>query len=368
MRRRQFLQMSAVVSAQLAITACSGNNEKAAGKAPVKGPSNSLAYVARGGGRSFGTAVNSGMLFTGGPGKQAVLHECATVTPEWVFKWDWLARNGKRYDFRESDRIANFARANGKRIRGHTLLWHLGLPKWAAEELAQQRKWDLVEAHFDAVMGRYSDLVDQWDVVNEPINIGTRNDGLRENQFLAAFGPDYIEWALRAAHGRAPKSRNFINEFNLEYNTPDEGRRRLALLKLVERLLAKGVPLHGVGLQAHLDLRKGKIWQDGVHGLLRDLSAMGLEVAITELDVRENDIRQPTLKRDMMVADEVKRYLETVLAFSAVKSVTTWGLSDRDSWLTYQPGGHPSNRGLPYDRDWQDKPMRGAILGVLAQA
>lgn len=326
-----------------------------------------LAQAAGANGRKFGCAVNTQMLAYRSPGRHIALAQCDTVTAEWSFKWDRLSPARETYDFDEADAIANFARENGKRMRGHTLLWHLGLPGWANALIAESREWNHVRQYFNTVMPRYADVVDEWDVVNEPIDVVNGADGLRGNQFLSAFGPDYIEWAFWSARDAAPDSRLFINEYGLEYGSPEEGLRRLRLLRLLEHLVSRGVPIHGVGLQAHLDLRKGSVYTEGIYGLLRDISGMGLQVSITELDIRERDGRGSLQERDRAAADEVSRYLDAVLEFQAVRSVTTWGLSDGDSWLTYGKDGRPDNRGLPYDRRWQRKPMRTAIETSLHQ-
>jgi len=78
------------------------------------------------------------------------------------------------------------------------------------------------------------------------------------------------------------------------------------------------------------------------------------------------------------VADEVRRYLDVVLDQRAVTGVTTWGLSDRHSWLevtkadydrfpgAWAHGGGPGlNRGLPYDSNLQRKPMYFAIAETM---
>jgi endo-1,4-beta-xylanase len=326
-----------------------------------------LARAAATNGRKFGCAVNSQMLAYRSPGRHVALEQCDTMTAEWSFKWDRLSPAHNQYDFDDADHIANFARENGKRMRGHTLLWHLGLPPWADALIAETREWDNVRQYFNAVMPRYADIVDEWDVINEPIDVVAGADGLRGNQFLKAFGPDYIEWAFWSAHDAAPDSRLFINEYGLEYGSPEEGLRRLTLLRLLEKLVSRGVPVHGVGLQAHLDLRKGSVYTEGIYGLLRDISGMGLQISITELDIRERDGRRSLQERDRSAADEVRRYLDAVLDFQAVRSVTTWGLSDGDSWLTYGNDRRPDNRGLPYDRRWQRKPIRTAIETALHQ-
>src|SRR5690606_32308853 len=110
-----------------------------------------------------------------------------------------------------------------------------------------------VEHHIRTVVSRYGEVVDQWDVVNEPIDAYGHN-GLRANIFHEVYGPDYIEQAIRLAHEVAPHARLYINDFSFEYDFPEEHERRSALISLVEHLLSRGVPLSGVGVQAHLDL------------------------------------------------------------------------------------------------------------------
>ncbi|MNJ57906.1 Endo-1,4-beta-xylanase A precursor [compost metagenome] len=101
---------------------------------------------------------------------------------------------------------------------------------------------------------------------------------------------------------------------------------------------------------------------------------MGLELVITELDVRERDLVQPAAVRDELVAAHVGQYLDAALEHPAVKGVITWGISDRHSWLqltaedigrfpgAWSDGSSPGlNRGLPYDSDLRSKPMREAI-------
>lgn len=329
-------------------------------RTPATSPASaSIKAVATRRGCYFGTAVQAGALNRDTTLRRVVVNDCSSITPEWAMKWDALAPTPGGYRFADMDRIANFASNNGINLRGHTLLWHRSVPAWAARLIAGTRQWTHVMAHFDQVIGRYGGHIDEWDVVNEPIEPNDGVQGLRNNLFLEAFGPDYIEWAFWGANERAPNSRKLINEYGLEYDTTYEGQRRLMLLRLLERLRNKGVPIDAVGLQAHLDLGKGTLYANGIHGLIRDIAGLGLDVVITELDVTEANVRLPVEQRDMLVADETRRYLDIVLDFDNVIGVNTWGLSDSYSWL--RSNGRTLNRGLPYDAAWHRKPMYDAI-------
>ena len=105
---------------------------------------------------------------------------------------------------------------------------------------------------------------------------------------------------------------------------------------------------------------------------------MGLSIFVTELDVKESDYVASAEERDRLVADETRRYLDVVLSERAVVGVTTWGLSDRHSWLevtledyarfagAWADGDGPGlNRGLPLDSSMRPKPMFFAIRDAL---
>jgi endo-1,4-beta-xylanase len=349
------------------------------GKAWAKsGPSPCLAATASNKGRFYGAAVRAGQIGPGGDLRDLTLGQCNFLTPEIAMIWHVMEPSRGEVSFVRMDAVADFARANRMKVLGHQLLWHLGAPAWAAQALAEEKDWRLIQRHFASVIPRYADTVQLWNVVNEPIDVGVRADGLRSNAFLTAFGPDYIPRALEEARALAPDSDLMINEFSLEYDSPVERERRYAFLKLIEHLKYVGAPLDCIGLQAHLDLRKGRVSPQSINDFIRDVSAFGLDVMVTELDVKESAYADPVEIRDQLVADEVSRYLDVVLDHPAVVGVVTWGLSDRHSWLEVEkedyarfPGawktgvGPGLNRGLPYDSDLRPKPMRQAIARAL---
>jgi endo-1,4-beta-xylanase len=337
-----------------------------------------LATAAARWGRFFGSAVRAGDLNTEPNLRAAVIRECAQLVPEFEMNWNAIEPEYGRFSFAKIDDLTAFAIANGKSLRGHTLLWHLGVPEWAVDMLAENQDWNLIARYFGSVIPRYGDVIGMWEVVNEPIDPGQRSDGLRENIFLEAFGPDYIGRALTQARRLAPKAQLIINEYGLEYDLPEERDRRWFLLKLLERLKRTGAPLDGLGVQAHLDLRKGPVSQPAVARFLREVGDMGLSIVVTELDVKEDDYVATADERDRQVADEVHRYLDVVLGERAVTGVTTWGLSDLHSWLevtkddyarfagAWTDGTGPGfNRGLPLDSSMRAKPMYFSIRDAL---
>ncbi len=362
----------------LAASAIIGHSELTLAGQPSRSTDDSLSQIAAGAGRFFGSAVRIEDIVREDDLRGTVLRECAWLTPEIALKWDAIERSPGSFQFGPMDSLLAFAAAQGMRLHGHTLLWHGGIPAWAESALVTQKNWGLIQRYFEAVLGRYRSTITQWDVINEPIETGYRMDGLRGSVFLQAFGPDYIPRALNEARRLAPGAELIINEFALETEDRVENDRRYLFLKLLERLKRAGVPLDGVGLQAHLDLSKGQFRADIYAQFLRNIADLGLFIVITELDVKEHDYIQSVEQRDRQVADATARYLDVALAQSAVRGVTTWGLSDRHSWLQVTPadlarypggwrdGSSPGvNRGLPFDTAMRRKPMYHTIANAL---
>lgn len=331
-------------------------------------PANSLKAVAQSGGRYYGAAVQLSQIESDGDFRETVLRDCSCLTPEIHLKWDLLQPRRGAHEFGQVDRLTAFAARNGMRVRGHTLLWDQSTPQWAKDAVLQDKDWSVVADHFAAVLQRYEGKIQDWDVINEPLDIGEPDD-LRVNTFMKAFGPGYIRRALEEARAASPTARLALNDYGFDYDNPIENARRRRFLILLEQLKAVGAPIDQVGIQAHLDLSRGPADPRILRPFLQSIADMGLDIVITELDVKEEDYRASVATRDRRVADEVTRYMEVALAQPAVKGVITWGLTDRHSWLQHTGDLGPGvvNRGLPFDSTFSPKPMYWAMRDAFAE-
>lgn len=284
--------------------------------------------------------------------RSVLRREFDVVTPENAMKWETIHPGRYRYDFREADRIVALARRAHMQVRGHTLAWHAQNPPWLDAALSSRRRAiAILRAHVRRVVRHFGDDVAQWDVVNEPLE---PTDGvLGDSPWLRAIGPDYVDLAFRFAHRYAPHAKLYLNEFGLEAPGP----KRDGMLALVARLQRAGVPIDGVGFQSHVLCLLGC---DGaladLHEGLAAVAALGVDVAITEMDVA---LVEPVT--DATRAEQAATYgaaVDACLAVPRCRTFVSWGFTDRHSWYSEVPG---LGAALPFDADYRPKPAYWAI-------
>lgn len=350
-----------------------------------------LDALARRKGLRFGSAVGYRSLMPSMPGSfdqgayRAVLaRECSVLVHENELKWQALRPRPETFDFSRADALVQWAAQNGQQLRGHTLLWHA--PRWLPAWVNQhdfgsrpvQEAERLITEHISTVCRRYRDRIGSWDVVNESV---TPEDGeLRDNVFAPHLGKlGQVELAFRLAHEQMPNAQLVYNDF-MSWGG-HSARHRGGVLKLLQALKARNVPVHALGLQSHLGTGANGQWVGQATGpgqpderewrqFLDEVSAMGLDLLITELDVNDRYLAADIVKRDAEAAAMVRGYLDVCLSYRNLRTVMAWGLADPVSWMqTWWPRTDGlAKRPSPYDAQLQSKPMRQAIADALRAA
>lgn len=287
----------------------------------------------------IGAAVNPRTIVEAG---QLISHHYNSVTAENEMKFERLHPAEDVYSFEAADQIVDFARKHGMKMRGHTLVWHNQTSDW----LFQGSNGDLADratvlsrlkSHIDTVVERYRNDVYCWDVVNEAI-ADEGPEQLRSSKWLDIVGEDFIAKAFEYAHAADPKALLFYNDYN-ESNP----LKREKIYELVKSLLSQGVPIHGIGLQAHWNLSSPSI--EEIRTAIERYASLGLKLHITEMDVsvfnfdnRRTDLTEPTPE---MAALQEQRYIQFFDLFkqysNVIQSVTFWGAADDYTWLDYFP-------------------------------
>lgn len=339
-------------------------------------PREALRATAAARGILYGSTIATGQVVADDDFTALVRRECAALVTENELKWGNICDAPGEYDFAPADAIVDFATANDIAMRAHTLLWYYKTPRWFRELPDAATAEREMLRHIAMVAGRYRGRIRIWDVVNEPIEPAHgRADGLRGAIFVEKVGAHYLELAFHAAREADPTARLLLNEYGIEYDSPADDTKRRVVLRHLERLKRAGVPVEMLGVQGHLEIGAKPFSARKLRGFIAAVADLGIEIAVTELDVVDAAAPGDIARRDRMVADEYRRFLEIMLDEKAVRTVFTWGLSDRHSWIVRRESGENTwrtdgmaPRPLPFDAALAPKPAWASLAGCLAGA
>ena len=185
---------------------------------------------------------------------------------------------------------------------------------------------------------------------------------LRSFVWTKTLGAEYIPIAFKAAHAADPAAQLVLNEYDIEFVGPRFAMRRAGILAIARSLVDRGIPIHAIGLQAHLFADR-EIDRDGLQAFLREIKALKLDVLVTELDVIDVGLPTDAATRDAMIARKAADFLHAVDEVTPPSAVLTWGITDRYTWVPMyftRPDG-TANRPLPLDSDLRPKPLMTVI-------
>ncbi len=283
--------------------------------------------------------------------------------------------NGLVFNWSGADRMVEFAKENNMILRGHTLVWHSQTPATfftddEGNQLTKEQLYKRMENYMSAVMNHFKDIVFCWDVVNEALSDDEGNIYRTESPWYKICGKDFIAQAFRTAHKVNPNVKLIYNDYNLV--NPAKLERAITMLK---ELVDAGVPINGVGLQAHWS---NDITAEMLQTAIDRISALGLEIQITELDLTtytsfhgdgaKHQVQETQPYSEEVantLADSYKRFFE-VLHKNADKitSVTFWGLDDSRTWLNGFPVRGRRDYPLLFDNNMKPKKAYYSIKSV----
>lgn len=318
-----------------------------------------LGQLARAQGVEFGTAVTTESLQEDAY-RKLLVREFTTIVPEYEMKFADLHPAPNRYTFAAADELVAFARRHQSSLRGHALIWHRSLPEWLLQgAFPREALLGVMQEHIRTVVGRYRGQVPIWDVVNEAIadTIDNPQSPWRNTLWWRAIGPEYVEAAFRFAHAADPAARLFYNDYGGEGLGPKSD----AIYHMLKLLRDRGVPVHGVGLQMHVDIAAPPD-PDAVTANIQRLADLGLEVQITEMDVSLKNSMGSFEERFSAQAAIYQQMLQVCLNAPNCTAFVVWGLSDRQSWLREESA---EDAPLLFDRAYRPKLAYEALRDLL---
>ncbi len=300
--------------------------------------------------------------------QQELLKHFKSLTAENGMKFDALQPCEGKFDFSYGDALTDLARKNHQKMRGHTLVWHQQTPAWvfvddkgerASRELALLR----MEKHIDTVVRHFSQAVYCWDVVNEAIE-DRGSEFLRKSPWLACIGEDYIGRAFEIAHRADSKCALFYNDYNNE--RPEKRDKTYRLLK---ELKESNIPVHGVGIQGHFDIRDEQLIPN-LKTALDCYAELDLQIQITELDVSmyafpdfRSDVLVPTKEMQERQGEVYCQLFELLRQYrEVITGVTLWGTRDSVSWRNDFPVPGRKDWPLLFKEDSQPKEFYARLL------
>jgi endo-1,4-beta-xylanase len=259
------------------------------------------------------------------------------------------------------------------KMRGHTLCWHNQAPRWMftdakGDTVSKPVLLQRLKEHIMTVVSRYKGKIYAWDVVNEVIS-DKADEVYRKSAWYKICGEDFISQAFRYAHEADPDALLFYND----YNEIDPVKRE-KIFKMVTDLKKAGVPIHGVGLQAHWAINEPS--QDQLEKTLARFAESGLALQITELDIsvypKEHNARQKRAEDfdQAFTAEKEQKQLEVyAMCFELfrkykqhITGITFWNISDRGSWLDNFPVRDRKDYPLLFDKDLKPKKAYQAVV------
>ena len=298
-----------------------------------------------------------------------------SITAENDMKPASLQPREGEFNWANADRIANFCRENGIKLRGHCLCWHSQFADWMfvdkkGKDVSKEVFYERLRTHIHAVVNRYKDIVYAWDVVNEAMidGDGRRNrwqteepSPYRQSRHFKLCGDEFIAKAFQFAREADPNVLLFYND----YNAADPAKRD-RIFNMVKKMKDAGVPIDGIGMQGHYNIY-GPSMED-VEAAIEKYSTIVDQIHFTELDIRVNSEMGGQLQFNRGEEREVPQHLRTLHEDQYAKlfkvlrkhkdvvtNVTFWNLSDRDSWLG------ANNYPLPFDKDYKPKRVYSVI-------
>lgn len=314
----------------------------------------------------LGVAVNAGdnplSLFNqtanGSKQRERIEQHFSQLTAANIMKMRFLHPEQNNYQFEQANTLVDYARAHGKSVHGHTLIWHSDyqIPTWLKTFSGDKSAWlAVMKDHVQTIVAEFAGRVISWDVVNEAFN---EDGSYRDNDslFYQHMGRDFIEQAFINAKAADPTADLYYNDYNLGQG----GNKLNAALAMVDDFIARGVPIDGIGFQMHIYID----WpsKEALYNSFKAAAKRGIKVKITELDVPFNNPHRSSyhypnnyvaVLTETLAKAQEKRFCEIMQAYlqavppSQRGGVTVWGLWDSNSWLL-------SPNGLLQDKhaDW----------------
>jgi endo-1,4-beta-xylanase len=238
-----------------------------------------------------------------------------------ALKWYDTEVEYKKVDYYLADRIYELCRERNIPMRGHCVFWAKDkyVMPWLKELDNDELRAAVVRRSTD-VAKHFKGRIDEFDLNNEMIN----GDFFRRR--LGYGIVNEMAWIVKAAN---PDAKLYVNDYGI---LVENGFNKSSYITQIENLLANGVPIDGIGCQAHFvtsnknnSTARAATTSEHVQKTLDELSKFGLPIKITECLVSADT--------EEGKAEELTRFFRLCFAHPSVEAIIMWGFWEVGHWV-----------------------------------
>ncbi|XP_069134880.1 uncharacterized protein [Argopecten irradians] len=240
-----------------------------------------------------------------------------TLKSEWAvienaLKWRQMEWTEGKLKFDDANATIDDLLSNGLSVRGHNIVWGVDerIPNWVQAIMDQEVMKAAIYKRLSSTAKLTKGRLVHWDVNNEV---------LHGDFFERKTGNvDITMDMFRNMSVADPNAKLFIND----YAVLSSGTYTTAITNQAKAYLAAGLPLHGIGVQNHLQSSIIDITQ--LKYRLDKMAEAGLPLWITEMSINETNVATK--------AYLIEDILNLCFGHNAVKGVMLWGFWSEAIW------------------------------------
>lgn len=233
-----------------------------------------------------------------------------------AMKWYDTEKAPGVVDYAVADRIWEIADSLNIPMRGHTVYWAKDefLMDWL-KALDNDALRKAVVDRAVSLINHYEGRIDEFDLNNEMLH----GDFFRRRLGYGIISE--MAWMVKAQN---PNAKLYMND----YGIVDVGYNAGPYANQIEKLLANGVPLDGIGIQAHRSVNGD--YTNTPYMVQRNLdrfNRFNLPIKITEaLFVYDDDATR---------ADKLRELFPIYFAHPNVEAILMWGFWEKPHWIPH---------------------------------
>jgi GH35 family endo-1,4-beta-xylanase len=271
--------------------------------------------------------------------REVFLANFNSAVTENALKWPNMEPKPGVVDYATVDAILKWTSRHEIPLRGHNIYWGVNdmVQPWLKDMDAPTLR-ETLQKRGEDIGRRYRGRFAEYDLNNEMIHGDFYADRLG-----AGITREMADWVM----SQDPSAKLFVNDYDIL-----TGRRLADYVRHIRDLLAKGVPIQGIGVQGHLH---GDTFNPSdLTAALDELAKFNLPVRVTEFNFpgqrskffKHREIAM-TGEEEQAKARAIVEYYRTCFAHPSVTGILMWGFWEGANWIP---------QSSLFRRDWTPTP------------